>query len=103
MVLNKKYFGFFLVSYIAIQKKKCTFEQFLQGRLNEPRQKLVVTVKMKNITPKTFFILVLFGLLCTKTDSPIVKYYLRAIFIIKKINLKNVCYEHLRIKDLIRK
>ena len=28
----KKYFGFFLVSYIPIQKKKCTSEQFLQGR-----------------------------------------------------------------------
>ena len=28
----KKYFGFFLVSYISIQKKKCTSEQFLQGR-----------------------------------------------------------------------
>ena len=32
MVKNKKYFGFFLVSYISIQKKKCTSEQFLQGR-----------------------------------------------------------------------
>ena len=25
---NQKYFGFFLVSYICIQKKKCTSEQF---------------------------------------------------------------------------
>ena len=32
MVRNEKYFGFFLVSYISIQKKKCTSEQFLQGR-----------------------------------------------------------------------
>ena len=32
MVQNKKYFGFFLVSYISIQKKKCTSKQFLQGR-----------------------------------------------------------------------
>ena len=32
MVKNKKYFGFFLVSYISIQKKKCTSEHFLQGR-----------------------------------------------------------------------
>ena len=32
MFKNKKYFGFFLVSYISIQKKKCTSEQFLQGR-----------------------------------------------------------------------
>jgi len=36
MVRNKKYFGFFLVSYISIQKKKCTSEQFLQGRLTPP-------------------------------------------------------------------
>ena len=31
MVKNKKYFEFFLVLYISIQKKKCTSEQFLQG------------------------------------------------------------------------
>ena len=31
MVQNKKYFGFFLFSYLPIQKKKCTSEQFLQG------------------------------------------------------------------------
>ena len=36
MVKNKKYFGFFLVSYISIQKKKCTSEQFLQGRPKHP-------------------------------------------------------------------
>ena len=36
MVKNKKYFGFFLVSYISIQKKKCTSEQFLQGRPTGP-------------------------------------------------------------------
>ena len=36
MVKNKKYFGFFLVSYISIQKKKCTSEQFLQGRPRLP-------------------------------------------------------------------
>ena len=29
---HKKYFGFFLVSYLSIQKKKSTSEQFLQGR-----------------------------------------------------------------------
>ena len=31
-ITNKKYFGFFFVSYISIQKKKCPSEQFLQGR-----------------------------------------------------------------------
>ena len=29
---NQKYFGFFLVSYLCIQKKKGTSEQFRQGR-----------------------------------------------------------------------
>ena len=43
MVKNKKYFGLFLVSYISIQKKKCTSEQFLQGRPNVPLYTPLIT------------------------------------------------------------